>query len=129
MYFSHQNKSVVDLMFAAYTGDVSALRRFALSGKDMELADYDQRTALHVAAAEGHEEVVLFLTEVCKVNPLVKDRWGNTPLDDALQFARDDMVKMLQDYQTQYTKTSTSPQTEDTLDPEEQHPDTLKGLI
>ncbi|KAL2102004.1 hypothetical protein ACEWY4_003765 [Coilia grayii] len=124
-----RNKSVVDLMFAAYTGDVSALRRFALSGKDMELADYDQRTALHVAAAEGHEEVVLFLTEVCKVNPLVKDRWGNTPLDDALQFARDDMVKMLQDYQTQYTKTSTSPQTEDTLDPEEQHPDTLKGLM
>uniref|UniRef100_A0A8C8HRR0 glutaminase n=1 Tax=Oncorhynchus tshawytscha TaxID=74940 RepID=A0A8C8HRR0_ONCTS len=48
-----RNKSVVNLMFAAYSGDVSALRRFALSSMDMELKDYDSRTALHVAAAEG----------------------------------------------------------------------------
>ncbi|XP_067994023.1 glutaminase kidney isoform, mitochondrial isoform X2 [Melanerpes formicivorus] len=46
-------KSVINLLFAAYTGDVSALRRFALSGMDMEQRDYDSRTALHVAAAEG----------------------------------------------------------------------------
>lgn len=29
------------------------LRRFALSSMDMEQRDYDSRTALHVAAAEG----------------------------------------------------------------------------
>uniref|UniRef100_A0A8C0SLS2 glutaminase n=1 Tax=Canis lupus familiaris TaxID=9615 RepID=A0A8C0SLS2_CANLF len=46
-------KSVINLLFAAYTGDVSALRRFALSAMDMEQRDYDSRTALHVAAAEG----------------------------------------------------------------------------
>ncbi|KAK1789179.1 hypothetical protein P4O66_015118, partial [Electrophorus voltai] len=46
-------KSVINLLFAAYTGDVSALRRFALSSMDMEQRDYDSRTALHVAAAEG----------------------------------------------------------------------------
>ncbi|KAG7258972.1 hypothetical protein CRUP_016989, partial [Coryphaenoides rupestris] len=46
-------KSVINLLFAAYTGDVSALRRFALSSIDMEQRDYDSRTALHVAAAEG----------------------------------------------------------------------------
>lgn len=48
-----QNKTVVNLLFAAYSGDVSALRRFALSAMDMEQKDYDSRTALHVAAAEG----------------------------------------------------------------------------
>uniref|UniRef100_A0A6Q2Z8Z7 glutaminase n=1 Tax=Esox lucius TaxID=8010 RepID=A0A6Q2Z8Z7_ESOLU len=94
-----RNKSVVNLMFAAYSGDVSALRRFALSSMDMELKDYDSRTALHVAAAEGHVDVVRFLTDTCKVNPFVKDRWGNIPLDDAMQFAHSAIVKVLQDYQ------------------------------
>ncbi|KAH0621593.1 hypothetical protein JD844_023064, partial [Phrynosoma platyrhinos] len=48
-------------------------KRFALSGMDMEQRDYDSRTALHVAAAEGHVEVVKFLLEACKVNPFPKD--------------------------------------------------------
>ncbi|XP_055774127.1 glutaminase liver isoform, mitochondrial-like isoform X1 [Salvelinus fontinalis] len=94
-----RNKSVVNLMFAAYSGDVSALRRFALSSMDMELKDYDSRTALHVAAAEGHVEVVRFLTDTCKVNPFVKDRWSSIPLDDALQFGHGAVVKVLQEYQ------------------------------
>lgn len=48
--------------------------RFALSSMDMEQRDYDSRTALHVAAAEGHVEVVKFLLEACRVNPVPKDR-------------------------------------------------------
>ncbi|XP_021097046.1 glutaminase liver isoform, mitochondrial isoform X2 [Heterocephalus glaber] len=98
-----QNKTVVNLLFAAYSGDVSALRRFALSAMNMEQKDYDSRTALHVAAAEGHVEVVKFLIEACKVNPFVKDRWGNIPLDDAVQFNHLEVVKLLQDYQDSYT--------------------------
>ncbi|XP_074404300.1 glutaminase kidney isoform, mitochondrial isoform X2 [Zonotrichia albicollis] len=96
-------KSVINLLFAAYTGDVSALRRFALSGMDMEQRDYDSRTALHVAAAEGHVDVVKFLLEACKVNPFPKDRWNNTPMDEALHFGHHDVFKILQEYQTQYT--------------------------
>uniref|UniRef100_A0A8C1A4G2 glutaminase n=1 Tax=Cyprinus carpio carpio TaxID=630221 RepID=A0A8C1A4G2_CYPCA len=100
-----RNKSVVDLMFAAYSGDVSALRRIALSAVNMELTDYDTRTALHVASAEGHLDTVKFLTHTCKVNPNAKDRWGNTPLDDAMQFGHNAVVKVLQEYQSIYTHT------------------------
>uniref|UniRef100_A0A672H9R8 glutaminase n=1 Tax=Salarias fasciatus TaxID=181472 RepID=A0A672H9R8_SALFA len=97
-----QSKSVLNLMFAAYSGDVSALRRFALSAVNMEERDYDSRTPLHVAAAEGHMDAVLFLTEICKVNPHMKDRWGNTPVDDAMQFGHDVVVSVLQKYEEKY---------------------------
>nr|XP_046252987.1 glutaminase kidney isoform, mitochondrial-like [Scatophagus argus] len=98
-----QNKAVVNLMFAAYNGDVSALRRFALSAVNMEQRDYDSRTALHIAAAEGHVEAVIFLTEICKVNPHMKDRWGNSPIDDAMQFGHNVIVSILQEYQSVYS--------------------------
>uniref|UniRef100_A0A8C2ZL45 glutaminase n=1 Tax=Cyclopterus lumpus TaxID=8103 RepID=A0A8C2ZL45_CYCLU len=96
-------KSVINLLFAAYTGDASALRRFALSSMDMEQRDYDSRTALHVAAAEGHTEVVRFLLEACKVNPVPRDRWGNTPMDEAVHFGHHDVVTMLQSYHDKYS--------------------------
>uniref|UniRef100_A0A8C5DA26 glutaminase n=1 Tax=Gouania willdenowi TaxID=441366 RepID=A0A8C5DA26_GOUWI len=101
-------KSVINLLFAAYTGDVSALRRFALSSMDMEQRDYDSRTALHVAAAEGHGEVVRFLLEACKVNPVPKDRWGNTPMDEAVHFGHHDVVTILRDYHNKYNPQSSS---------------------
>lgn len=119
-----RNKSVVNLMFAAYSGDVSALRRFALSCMDMELKDYDSRTALHVAAAEGHVEVVRFLTQICKVNPFVKDRWGNTSLDDAMQFGHEEVVKLLQEYQKQCSKTQNPKTGEETSKLE-----TVEGVV
>uniref|UniRef100_A0A4W3I3F9 glutaminase n=1 Tax=Callorhinchus milii TaxID=7868 RepID=A0A4W3I3F9_CALMI len=91
--------STVNLLFAAYSGDTDSLRRFALSGMDMQQKDYDLRTPLHIAAAEGHEEAVRFLLHACHVNPLCKDRWGNTPLDDALHFNHPQLLKLLSDDQ------------------------------
>ncbi|XP_029947628.1 glutaminase 2b [Salarias fasciatus] len=117
-------KSVFKLMFAAYSGDVSALRRFALSSMDMDQKDYDSRTALHIAAAEGHIDVVKFLTEICKVDPFAEDRWGNLAVDDALQFGHDQVVKMLKDYQQECRQ-------RDEQDKEAEHPqklDTVEGM-
>jgi hypothetical protein len=41
---------------------------------DMTLCDYDGRTALHLAATEGHLECVTFLLEHCNVPYNTKDR-------------------------------------------------------
>uniref|UniRef100_A0A7N6F5T1 glutaminase n=1 Tax=Anabas testudineus TaxID=64144 RepID=A0A7N6F5T1_ANATE len=112
-FYEDPNKSVVNLMFSAYSGDVSALRRFALSAVNMEQRDYDSRTVLHIAAAEGHVEAVIFLTEICKVNPHMKDRWGNTPLDDAMQFGHDVVVSVLQEYQRVYNDSDSPYDTEE----------------
>lgn len=49
--------------------------RYALLGMDMSQADYDGRTALHLGAAEGHEPIIRFLLEKCKVNAHLKDRY------------------------------------------------------
>uniref|UniRef100_A0A672R6B4 glutaminase n=1 Tax=Sinocyclocheilus grahami TaxID=75366 RepID=A0A672R6B4_SINGR len=76
--------------------------RFALSSVDMEQQDYDSRTALHIAAAEGHTEVVRFLLEACKVNPGPKDRWGNTPIDEATHFGHHEVLALLQEYYSKY---------------------------
>jgi len=53
---------------------VYLVARYALLGMDMSLADYDGRTAIHLAAAEGHDSIVRFLLEKCKVCPHLKDR-------------------------------------------------------
>uniref|UniRef100_A0A669EMK3 glutaminase n=1 Tax=Oreochromis niloticus TaxID=8128 RepID=A0A669EMK3_ORENI len=86
--------------------DSTPLQQFALSSMDMEQRDYDSRTALHVAAAEGHIEVVRFLLEACKVNPVPTDRWGNTPMDEAVHFGHHDVVTILQQYHEKYSPPS-----------------------
>ena len=57
--------------------------------------NYDSRTALHLAAAEGHLEVAKYLVEEAKVpvNPL--DRWQNTPLTDAVRSRLEAMANYL----------------------------------
>lgn len=64
---------------------VELIMRDKVSGFDNVCkGDYDERTALHLACSEGHYPIVHFFIENGYFeNILVKDRWDNTPLDDA----------------------------------------------
>lgn len=59
-----RNRAGDELCKAAAKGDIGGLRRCLEAGYDMNSRDYDHRTALHLAASEGHLEVVVFLLQV-----------------------------------------------------------------
>jgi len=69
---------------AAEKGDVRTVRLLYECGVDLEVGDYDDRYPMHIAAAEARVLVVSFLLSI-SADPNCVDRWGATPLDDALR--------------------------------------------
>merc|ERR550525_574352 len=56
--------SLEELLFAAASGDLKEVQRVAHgSPASLFAADYDMRTALHLAASENHHRVVKFILE------------------------------------------------------------------
>nr|XP_014340285.1 PREDICTED: glutaminase liver isoform, mitochondrial-like [Latimeria chalumnae] len=92
---------IMNVLLAAYKGDVSSLRRYLLSGVDVTSVDYDGRSALHVAASEGHIEVIEFLVENANADCTSQDRWGNTPLQEAQRYNHIHVVQLLKKYKEQ----------------------------
>jgi len=68
------------LISACASGNTDIVHEL-ISKIDINKGDYDYRTPLHLASAEGHVNIVeILLNNNAKVNP--KDRWGNTPLHE-----------------------------------------------
>lgn len=86
---SHPNASQSEytglLISAAAKGDLDGVKKLlATPSVDVNAGDYDKRTALHLASGEGHIDVIkLLIQHNADVN--CEDRFGNRPLDDALQ--------------------------------------------
>ena len=73
---------VSELLFAAARNDITGIRQLIAKGVPVHAGNFDSRTALHLAAAEGNLETVKLLINY--KHPInVRDRWNSTPSDEA----------------------------------------------
>ncbi|XP_047954448.1 potassium channel SKOR-like isoform X1 [Salvia hispanica] len=94
----HIGKQEADLALrvnsAAFYGDLYQLKSEIRSGADPSKKDYDGRTALHLAASRGYEDITLFLIQEC-VDINAEDNFGNTPLLEAIKNGHDKVASLL----------------------------------
>ncbi len=92
---AERKAKIGELIWAASKGDHGATHRLIVRGFEQNASDYDHRTPLHLASAEGREQVVRYLVENgAEINPL--DRWNATPLDDACRYGHRNVIEFLQ---------------------------------
>ena len=89
-----------DLLFLCRAGNVKTLQAFCQSKgvavSDPEVCDYDRRTPLHLAAAEGNYAVAdWLLSHQAPVNCV--DRFHRTPLEDAIQHGHMEIARRVED--------------------------------
>ena len=78
-----EEKLSMKLCEFAAAGDLLEIKRFYRLHHSLDFKDYDERGALHVAAAGGHLEVCKFLVKKgLSVNG--EDKYGRKPIVDAL---------------------------------------------
>eukprot|EP00276_Gloeochaete_wittrockiana_P009186 CAMPEP_0184647820 /NCGR_PEP_ID=MMETSP0308-20130426/4830_1 /TAXON_ID=38269 /ORGANISM="Gloeochaete witrockiana, Strain SAG 46.84" /LENGTH=664 /DNA_ID=CAMNT_0027079133 /DNA_START=1046 /DNA_END=3040 /DNA_ORIENTATION=- len=86
---------IASLCFAAHNGDTERLQRL-LASVDVNMRDYSFRTPLHVAASEGNMNVCVMLLEY-GAEPLLPDRNGETPIDQAIRYGYMGVANLLKD--------------------------------
>lgn len=64
-------------LHCASRGDKVGLNQMLLGGTSPDVQDYDRRTALHLAASEGHASIVELLIQY-NANVNLEDRWQRT---------------------------------------------------
>ncbi|XP_068648573.1 potassium channel KOR2-like [Aristolochia californica] len=79
---------------AAYHGDLNHLKDLISAGADPSKTDYDGRTALHLSASRGYEDIVRFLVQK-GANVNCTDKFGNSPLLEAVKAGHDRVAAFL----------------------------------
>ncbi|DAZ93250.1 TPA: hypothetical protein N0F65_007950 [Lagenidium giganteum] len=79
---------------ATKRGDLDALKHLVPGHVHPDVQDYDLRTLLHIASAEGHLKLARYLVE-CGANVNLLDRWGTSPLSEAVDFAHNKVARFL----------------------------------
>jgi solute carrier family 14 (urea transporter) len=74
-----------EMCYAAAKGDLHRLQLLVEAGVPCDSQDYDKRTALHLAAANGRTATVEQLLSL-GADSTIRDRFGNTPKDDAVRY-------------------------------------------
>lgn len=85
------------LMEACKRGEIEFVRRNLSEGVSANFADYDLRTPLHLAVEEGHVDVALLLLEN-GANYHAKDRWGTTPITQAVVQGQAEIIDLLKQF-------------------------------
>ncbi|XP_026413991.1 integrin-linked protein kinase 1-like [Papaver somniferum] len=85
----------IKLMYLTNEGDLEGINQLLDSGINVNFRDTDGRTALHIAACQGCNDVVqLLIQKGAQIDP--KDRWGSTPLADAIHYKNHEVIKLLE---------------------------------
>lgn len=82
------------LCSAVHARDLALVKLYLRAGADAGAKDYDDRVALHIAAAEGCLDIVAALVDG-GADVSVRDRWGHTALDEARREKRGPVVDYL----------------------------------
>jgi ankyrin repeat protein len=77
-----ESQAASTLCQAVFDGDILTLRRLLKARILVDAGDYDRRTAVHIAAAEGNVAALKVLVEF-GADLTVRDRWNNTIDDEA----------------------------------------------
>ena len=99
-YLRDNGATIVDnelgwkLCEAAAEDKFDTLQMLHASGCNLEVGDYDARTCMHIAACENKLHIIKWLLGI-GVRFDIKDRYGNTPLDDAKRYNHQSIVKCL----------------------------------
>ena len=83
-----------ELCKLAHAGDKAGIDAKVENQVDINTADYDGRTAMHLAAASGN---IALVQHLLSLNGAVdsKDRWGGTPLEDSIRQGHDGTTQLL----------------------------------
>jgi len=81
-YEEHEAQKFCEL---AVKGDLTGIKWLVNRGAHPNKGDYDGRTAIHLAASEGRLEILQYLSSIKGFNINVVDRFGGTPLVDAIR--------------------------------------------
>eukprot|EP00884_Botryococcus_braunii_P009821 jgi/Botrbrau1/18840/Bobra.177_2s0005.1 len=87
----------VRLCTCVFECDLPKLRRLLKAGCPVDAGDYDLRTALHVCASEGNLALVRMLVEEGQADMHKRDRWGNTPLHEAMHIGAGQVVEYMRE--------------------------------
>ncbi|EER03396.1 glutaminase, putative [Perkinsus marinus ATCC 50983] len=94
-YGSVKHELTNQLIMACANKDVYTVQYLLQLGVDPNVADYDSRTAVHLAAASGCLSAMKLLMDAgARLNTY--DRWGNTPYEEAKRHGRKNIVKFLE---------------------------------
>lgn len=87
----------MELMQYSANGFDDMVKESLIAGASSKFADYDKRTPLHLACAEGHYDVAALLL-LNGAEPMFEDRFGSTPMDEAVKNGHMEMVRLLKRY-------------------------------